>query len=121
MMRDYDGNGSAFGDTSISANSANTAELTVYAAQRSTDNAVTILVVNSSTTAYTSALSIAGIVDTQPVSVYTYASTNSTAIVHEPSLPGGATVTASLPAQSITMLVVPSGSTPLSTARPKRR
>jgi hypothetical protein len=121
MMRDYDGNGSAFGDTSVSATSAGTAELTIYAAQRSTDNAVTIMVVNSSTKAYTSVVSIAGIVDTQAVSVYTYGSTNAAAIVHEPSLPAGATLTATFPAQSITMLVVPSGSTPLSSARPKRR
>jgi len=121
IMRDYDASGSAFGDTSVSATSANPTELTVYAAQRSTDNALTIMVVNSTTTAYTSALSLAGITDTQPVSVYTYASTSPAAIVHGPSLAAGSTLTAKFPAQSITMLVVPSGSTPLSTARPKRR
>jgi hypothetical protein len=121
MMRDYDGNGSAFGETSLSATSADTTKLTVYAAERSTDTAVTIMVVNSTTTAYTSALSVAGITDTKPVSVYAYGSTNAAAIVHGPSLPAGSTQTATFPAQSITMLVVPSGSTPLSTVRPKQR
>jgi hypothetical protein len=117
MMRDYDGNGGSFGDTSISAASADTTKLTVYAAQRSTDNAVTIMVVNSTSTNYTSAVSLAGITDTQPVSVYTYTSSNPAAIVHATSLPAGSSVTATFAAQSITMLVVPSGSTPLSSKR----
>jgi len=117
MMRDYDGNDGSFGDTSVSAASADTTKLTVYAAQRTTDSAVTIMVVNSTSTSYTSAVSLAGINDTQPVSVYTYTSANPGAIVHGASLRGGSSVTATFPAQSITMLVVPSGSTPLNSKR----
>ena len=75
------------------------------------------MVVNSTSTSYTSAVSLAGINDTQPVSVYTYTSANPGAIVHGASLRGGSSVTATFPAQSITMLVVPSGSTPLNSKR----
>jgi hypothetical protein len=117
MMRDYDGNSGSFGDTSVSAVTADSTKLTVYAAQRTTDSAVTIMVVNSTSTNYTSTVSLAGITDTQSVSVYTYASSNPGAIVRATSLRAGSNVTATFAAQSITMLVVPSGSTPLSSKR----
>ena len=117
MMRDYDGSGSAFGDTSVSATSADATKLTVYAAQRTADGALTIEVVNSSSTAYTSSVSIAGIADSQAVSAYVYSSANAATIVHAANLPHGSSVTTTFPAQSITMLVVPSGATPLKVGR----
>ena len=119
MMRDYDGNGGAFGDTSVSAASADTTKLTVYAAQRAADSALTIMVVNSTTTAYTSAIALSGITDTQPVSSYGYSAANAAAIVHESNVTAGSDLTATFPGQSITMLVVPSGSTPLAAKRKK--
>ena len=54
IYRNYDGTGSAFGDTSVTATSADTTRLTIYAAQRTADSALTILVVNSATTTQTS-------------------------------------------------------------------
>jgi hypothetical protein len=117
MMRDYDGSGGAFGDTSVTATSADTTKLTVYAAQRTADNALTIMVVNSSSTAYTSAVSLAGITDSQAVSEYVYSAASPSTIVHAASLGHGSTITATFAAQSITMLVVPSGSTALSAKR----
>ena len=61
MFRNYDGNGSQFGDTSISATSTNPGELSIYAAQRSSDNAVTILAINKTTGALSSAIAIANL------------------------------------------------------------
>jgi len=46
LMRDYDGNGAAFGETSITATTADASRLTVYAAQRSADGAVMVAVAN---------------------------------------------------------------------------
>jgi len=120
MMRDYDGSGSAFGDTSVSATTADASKLTVYAAQRSADSALTILVVNSSSTAYTSAVTLAGIADTQAVSTYVYSAAKPSTIVHGTSIAHGATIADTFPAQSLTMLVVPSGSTPLAVGRAHR-
>jgi hypothetical protein len=113
MMRDYDGSGGAFGETSVSATSADTAKLTVYAAVRAADSALTILVVNSTSTAYTSVVSLANVTDTQPVPTYRYDVTNPAGIVAEPSVPAGQSLTVTFAPQSLTMLVVPSGSTPL--------
>lgn len=46
IFRNYDGAGGEFGDTSLEATSSDQGKLAVYAAQRSTDGAVTIVVVN---------------------------------------------------------------------------
>jgi hypothetical protein len=120
IMRDYDGNGGAFGDTSVSATSADATKLTVYAAQRTADSALTIMVVNSSSTAYTSAVTLANFSDTQAVKVYEYTSANQAAIVPATALSAGSTLVETFPANSITMLVVPSGATPLGHGRPRR-
>jgi len=46
MYLNYDGNGSKFGDTSVSASSADQGQLALYGAQRSSDKAVTLMMVN---------------------------------------------------------------------------
>ena len=71
MFRNYDGNGSQFGDTSISAVSSNQGSLSIYAAQRSSDNAVTILVINKTTAALTSAIAISNVTLPATAQVYT--------------------------------------------------
>ena len=117
MYRNYDGSGSAFGDTSVAATSADTTRLTIYAAQRSTDSGLTILVVNSASTTQTSTLTLSDITVSQPVLVYQYTSANASKIVQLSPLAPASSLTVAFPAQSLTMLVVPSGSTPLSHAR----
>ena len=46
MYRNYDGNKSTFGDTSVLAGGPNPDDVSVFAAQRSKDGALTIMVVN---------------------------------------------------------------------------
>ena len=46
MYRNYDGNGSQFGDVSVSAASEDQSQLSVYAARRSADETITIMVIN---------------------------------------------------------------------------
>jgi len=110
MFRNYDGAGHGFGETSVSALTADATKLTVYAAQRNADNAVTIVVVNPTATAWTSAVSLANVSLQQPARTYQYASANPAAIVTGPTVvPSGSTLVVTFPANSITMIVQPSG------------
>jgi hypothetical protein len=82
MFRNYDGNGSQFGDTSFSATSSDPGSLSIYAAQRSSDHAVTIMVINKTTSAVTSAISLANLNLPASAQVYTYSQASLTAIAH---------------------------------------
>src|SRR5207248_4340907 len=46
MFRNYDGNGSAFGDTSVSASVGNPDQVDAFASTRSSDGALTVMVIN---------------------------------------------------------------------------
>src|ERR1700722_17387426 len=72
MFRNYDGNGGQFGDTAMSAVSANQGLLSIYAAQRSSDNAVTILVINKTTGALTGAVTLSNLALPPSAQVYSY-------------------------------------------------
>jgi Glycoside hydrolase family 44/Bacterial Ig-like domain (group 3) len=82
IFRNYDGKGGQFGDTSVSAASSDQGTLSIYAAQRSTDNAVTVLVINKTTAAIASAISLANLNLPSAAQVYTYSGANLAAIVH---------------------------------------
>jgi hypothetical protein len=121
MYRNYDGNKSGFGDTYLYATSTGTSgdaegQLAVYAAQRSSDHAVTIMVVNKTYGPLTSTLSVNNSTITgASAQVYQYSNTNLNAIVSgtpavitAPSSGGTtSTITYTFPAQSITLLVIP--------------
>jgi hypothetical protein len=82
MFRDYDGSGHQFGDTSISAVSSDQGTLSIYAAQRSSDNAVTVLVINKTTTAISGTITLANLNLPTSAQAYTYSGANLTSIVH---------------------------------------
>ncbi|MGA3224996.1 MAG: glycoside hydrolase family 44 protein [Acidobacteriaceae bacterium] len=117
MFRNYDGNGSQFGDTSISAVSSDQGSLSIYAAQRSSDNAVTILVINKTTTALTSAIALANLSLPATAQVYSYSQASLTSIAH----PSDAAITSgsvsyTFPSYSAVLFVVqPNVSTAVST------
>lgn len=108
MYLDYDGNGSTFGDTSVSATSGDSDQLAVYAARRSSDGALTLMVINKTTGDLTSPLSVAGLPGSATAQVYQYGQDDPTAITHQPdqTITDGQ-VTMTFPAYSITELVVP--------------
>lgn len=129
IYRNYDGHDSTFGDTAL-ASCAGTAasacdstgtsataqnQLAVYGALRSSDNAVTVVVINKSYGALTSTLSLQGVTASGPAAVYQYSNANLNAIVAEPSQtvtpPSGggtaSTIAYTFPAQSITLFVIP--------------
>jgi hypothetical protein len=108
MYRDYDGAGGRFGDVSVSATSSDQGRLAVYAAQRSSDRALTLTVINKTGDDLTSTLSITGFRCSGAAQRFTYAPSDLTSIVHGDDLAvhrGSATAT--FPANSITTLVLP--------------
>jgi hypothetical protein len=107
MFRNYDGNGHQFGDTSISAVSSDQGSLSLYAAQRTSDNAVTILAINKTTAPITSAIALANLSLPPAAQVYVYSAANFTSIVQS----ANATITAgtlsyTFPSYSAVMFVV---------------
>jgi hypothetical protein len=107
MFRNYDGNGSQFGDTSVSAVSSDQGTLSIYAAQRSTDNAVTVLVINKTTAAIASAISFANLSLPSSAQVYTYSAANLTSIVHAANAPiTNSSVSYGFPGYSAVLFVV---------------
>ena len=121
MYLDYDGKGSAFGDTSVRAASAAQGQLAIYAAQRSTDHALTMIVINKTHHGLTSPLSVTGLAAGATAQVYRYGPAHPTAIVTEPAQRfsnGAATMT--FPGYSVTELVIPAAGLAPATA-PQRR
>jgi hypothetical protein len=123
IYRNYDGNKSTFGNTvlpSTSTSSGNDAEgqLAVYGAQRSSDSAITVIVINKT---YGSLISTISLEDFVAVSgamaqVYQYSNGNLNAIVQKTGVsvtpPSGSGTASTIgnytfPAQSITLFVVP--------------
>ena len=113
MYRNYDGQGAAFGDTSVSASSADQGQLAVYAARRGGDGALTLMIINKSAGSLTSQISLAGFTSSGTAQVYRYSTTNLNAIVREADQLVGSSFSATFPAGSITLMVLPKLSVPL--------
>jgi hypothetical protein len=111
MYRNYDGAHHRFGDTSMLAASADQSRLAVYAARRSSDFGLTIMVVNKSLTqTLTSNLSLTGYSSAPFASVYRYSAADLHHIVHRPDqVVTSAGFTADYPPQSITLFVMQPG------------
>jgi hypothetical protein len=106
MYRNYDGNRSAFGDTSVAATVPDPNALAAFAAQRSADGALTIMLINKAFSGTTQAIiNIAHFADQGTATLWQLTSAN--AITRGPDVNVAASsVTLALPAQSITLLVV---------------
>jgi hypothetical protein len=107
MYRNYDGQHHTFGETSVRATSADQSKVAVYAAQRSSDNALTIMVINKSLTqTLTSSITLTSTETITWAAVYRYGAANLNAIVRQSDqIISGSTFSVTLPAQSITLLV----------------
>jgi len=81
MFRNYDGNGSQYGDTWVNSLSTDQTQLSVYGSQRSTDNVVTILVINKTTSAINTTLALSGANLPATANVFSYTGANLTQIV----------------------------------------
>ena len=123
MYRNYDGNNSVFGNAYLQATSSGAsgdgeAQLAVYAAQRTSDNAITVMVINKTYGALTSTISLENTNSSMGATaqVYQYSNANLNAIAAQPAVavtpPTGSGTTStisnySFPGQSITLFVVP--------------
>ena len=105
IYRNYDGNGSKFGDTWVRSASGNQAKLAVYGARRSGDGAYTILVINKTSNALESPLNLSGISPKGQAQVWRW---TGGAIQHASNrtVPA-AGFTAIYPARSLTLYVIP--------------
>jgi hypothetical protein len=115
IYRNYDGANSKFGGTALASTSAAQGQLAVYGALRSSDHAVTVVVINKTYGALTSTLSLANLTATGNAKVYQYSNANLASIVALPdqtvTAPAAGTTTstisATFPAASITLFVIP--------------
>lgn len=115
VYRNYDGNNSMFGDMALASTSANQGMLSVYGALRGSDNEVTVVVINKTYGDLTSTISFPNLRPTGLAKVFLYSNANLAAIVAQPDLgvtrttrwSTTSTLTETFPAQSITVLAVP--------------
>src|SRR5438067_1435026 len=109
MYRNYDGNCSGFGDTCVSANVPNPDALSAFAAVRSTDGALTVMVVSkvlSGTTPVT--LGLGNFAATGVAQAWQLTSANAITRLADQSF-SGSTVNVTVPSQSVTLFVLPTG------------
>jgi len=107
MYLNYDGLGHRFGETSVRAVSADQGLLSLYGARRSSDGALTLMIINKTSSPLTSTVTISNFVPALSAEVYRYDAGNLQAIVRQPDQAlGGNGFTAVFPANSITLMVV---------------
>ncbi len=106
IFLNYDGNGSQFGETSVSATSSDYDTLSIFAAQRH-DSALTVLVLNKTASAITDSISLARFTPAATAQVWQYSSANLNAIVRQPDLNVAGGISETFPAYSMTLLVIP--------------
>jgi hypothetical protein len=107
IFRNYDGQGGQYGNVSVESTSSDQGRLSVYGALRSSDHALTVLVINKTTQPIATALSLANFT-ASTASVYSFSSADLTRI-----LPAGGVAVISnqidydFPAYSATLFVIP--------------
>ena len=107
MYRNYDGVGGQFGNVSVQASSSDQEQLAIYAARRTSDGALTLMIINKTAGALTSEVALADFMPQPVAQVYRYSAANLKAIVQEGDQAVTANgFTATFPANSITLVVV---------------
>ncbi|MEP6701913.1 MAG: PKD domain-containing protein, partial [Betaproteobacteria bacterium] len=109
MYRNYDGNKSMFGDTSVSATVPNPDNLSAFAAQRSVDGALTVMVVSkvlSGSTPVT--VNLANFAAAGVANAWQLTASNAITQIGNVNFSGSSFAT-SVPAQSVTLYVIAGG------------
>ncbi len=101
LYRNYDGAGSKFGETSVSASSSDESQLSIFAAERSSDKAVTLVVINKADKTLTANVTLSGFTANGNAEVYRYSDANLNAITKETAQ--SLSNTLSFPKNSITL------------------
>ncbi len=106
IFGNYDGAGSRFGETSVAATTTDPDQVSIFAAQRS-DSALTILVLNKTTAAVNTAVSLANFSAAGTAQVFQYSAANLAAIERVSDVAVNGVVSMTFPARSMTLLVLP--------------
>ena len=107
MYRNYDGIKSTFGETSVAATGPNPDAVSTFAAQRTSDQAVTVMVVNKQLSGNTPAtINVANFENCGRAGVWQLTSANAIAHLADALITGNA-LNVTLPPQSITLFVLP--------------
>ncbi len=108
MYRNYDGNRSTFGETSVSASAPNPDAVSAFAAARASDGALTVMVVNKSLSGSTSAtINLVNFAHRGTAQPWQLTSTNAIARLTDVAVGSGGSLAVMLPPQSVTLFVVP--------------
>ncbi len=104
IYRNYDGQGSQFGDIWIRSTSSNQDQLAIYGARRTSDGAITVLVINKSAAALTSPLALSGIASPDHADTWSWTGQG---ITHAASTPiRSNAIDATYPPMSMTLYVI---------------
>ena len=108
MYRNYDGQGGRFGETWIQSKSGDQNNLAIYGAERKSDKALTLMVINKTGEDLTSKLVVSGFTPGGSAQMFRYSGANLNAIVPLPAQKtNGGGFNATYPPNSITMIVLP--------------
>ena len=111
IYRNYDSQGHSFGDTSVLTGGPNPDDVAVFAAQRSADRALTIMVVNKYLTGTTPiVINLTNFTGTGTAQVWQLNSSNVIAQLPDVPCPSGM-LQATVPSPSVTLFVLPSSPT----------
>jgi fibronectin type 3 domain-containing protein len=110
IYRNYDGNNGAFGDTSVSATAPNPDNLSTFAATRSSDGALTVMVINKQQGSTPVTVSLANFGTTGTAQAWQINSTSQATIARLADVAvSNNAITTTVPSQSITLFVIPAG------------
>jgi hypothetical protein len=111
IYRNYDGNNSTFGDTSVSASVVDPDNLSSFASVRNSDGALTVMVINKQQGSTPVTLSLANFESSGTAQVWQINSASQSTITHLANLAVSSnSVSTTVPSQSITLFVIPAGS-----------
>jgi Glycoside hydrolase family 44/SdrD B-like domain len=109
MYRNYDGNKSTFGETSVHATVPNPDNLSAFAAERGSDGALTVMIVGKQLSGDTPVtVNLANFTSAGQAQVWQLTSANAISRLNDLSYTGNS-LQLSVPAQSVTLLVLPKG------------
>jgi PKD repeat protein len=109
IYRNYDGNKSTFGDTSVLATGPNADNVSAFAAQRTSDSALTVMVINKYLSGNTPvSIALANFSSNGSAQVYQLTSANAITRLADLSFTAS-TVSFTAPPQSVTLVVLPTG------------
>lgn len=106
MYRNYDGSNSGFGETSVSAIVPNPDNVSAFAAQRDFDGALTVMVINKTTSNTPATINLSNFGTNAPAQVWQLTAANQINRIADAAISSNA-INITLPAQSITLFVVP--------------